>query len=462
MSGKKVTATVLLVDDEAEIIESVKRLLRRFDLNILSFTQVIEAEKALDNTSIDIVISDQRMPGKTGIEFLSVVKQKWPKSRRILLSAYQDFGEVADAFNKKIVHKYISKPWQNEEFKFVISRILARLAEQPSIDKVSSRSKETVFHGIATQNKVMRSVFADIQQAATSNAPIFIHGETGTGKELVAKACHAESFHHDQPFIAVNCANFNESLMEAQLFGHVKGAFTGAQNAQQGVFAAAGSGVLFLDEITTLDLALQAKLLRVIQEREFIPLGSVKSQPFEAQIVSASSTSLADAVKNGEFREDLFYRLFVIGIDLPPLRDRKGDAALLASRFLKKYLKQHNQSDKSLSQSALDKLSSYKWPGNVRQLENLMQSVSIMHKGSAVNGEDIEKLLHNFEAAQPTLSMDVKPDNPVMSSEIQPLWQTEKEAIESAIASCNGNVVLAASLLEISPSTIYRKMQNWT
>ena len=337
------------------------------------------------------------------------------------------------------------------------------------------------FHGIVAEDEAMHELFNSIRHASSTNAPIFITGETGTGKELVAKACHFESYHKDQPFIAVNCANFSESLMESQLFGHTKGAFTGAVANQEGLFSAAKQGTLFLDEITTLSKTLQAKLLRVVQEREFTPLGTNKLVKFHAQIISASSNSIGNAVMEGEFREDLYYRLNVITMALPPLRERGGDLVHIASFFLKKYNKVENKHFKKFSRNAIQIICAYDWPGNIRQLENVIHGMVILNIGEQITSEMIIKSLSttvkNYTAIQPppaihtaaTITTPSTPpvyDSPHLDEAdntmvIKPLWRVEKDAIESAISHCQGNIPKAAALLEVSPSTIYRKKLSW-
>jgi len=317
----------------------------------------------------------------------------------------------------------------------------------------------------------MHELFNSIKHASSTNAPIFITGETGTGKELVAKACHAESYHKDQPFIAVNCANFTENLIESQLFGHVKGAFTGAISNQEGVFSAAKAGSLFLDEITTLSKPLQAKLLRVVQEREFSPLGTNDVKKFHAQIISASSNSIGEAVIDGDFREDLYYRLNVITMALPPLRDRGGDLIHIANFFIKKYSKIEHKHFKKFSRNAIQIICAYDWPGNIRQLENVIHGMVVLNTGEQIKSEMIIKALsttvknytasHSPAVIETTNTANDVADKVESNSIIQPLWQVEKNTIEAAIFYCQGNIPKAAAMLEVSPSTIYRKKLSW-
>ena len=301
----KVLPAILIVDDEPEVLSALVRCLHRLGLNIEHFSSPVLALEYTEYNRPDLVISDHRMPGMTGSEMLKVMKEKWSGIQCILLSAYHDFDAVAEAFNQQVIDQYINKPWDNDELRFIVRKAIKSVMPEEVISEAHDTGLSQV-HGMLGSDKSMHIVFERISKAATANIPVFITGETGTGKELVARACHLESFRKSHPFIAVNCANFTENLMESQLFGHNKGAFTGATGKQVGLFATAGEGTLFLDEVTTLPLALQAKLLRVLQEREYAPLGTHTLQPFHAQIVTASSTRLADAVDQGEFRDDLY------------------------------------------------------------------------------------------------------------------------------------------------------------
>jgi len=468
--------TLLLVDDDGNILQALKRALHNIDANIIDFQSPIAALEYCQTNQPDVVISDQHMPDMNGCELLEKIKQRWPKSQRIILSAYQDFDLVSSAFSSGVVEKYICKPWVNKELKFVVDKALSRkvdIAVTLSDEDKTPLTGLVNFHGIVAEDDAMHELFDSIRHASSTNAPIFITGETGTGKELVAKACHAESYHKDQPFIAVNCANFTENLIESQLFGHTKGAFTGAISNQEGLFSAAKQGSLFLDEITTLSKPLQAKLLRVVQEREFSPLGTNTVLKFHAQIISASSNSISNAVIEGEFREDLYYRLNVITMGLPPLRDRGGDLVHIASFFLKKYNKIANKHFKKFSRNAIQIICAYDWPGNIRQLENVIHGMVVLNSGEQITSEMIIKSLSNtvknYTAIQPVSPQPAadktnyhhSPEPIKNNTEIQPLWQVEKDAIEAAISYCQGNIPKAAAMLEVSPSTIYRKKLDW-
>lgn len=465
--------TLLLVDDDINILQALKRALHSIEANIVDFTSPIAALEYCQSNPPDVIISDQHMPDMNGCELLAQIKQCCPNSQRIILSAYQDFDLVSAAFSSGAVDKFICKPWVNKELKFVVDKALSRNKNETiAVDNVDTSLSGLInFHGIVAEDDSMHELFNSIKHASSTNAPIFITGETGTGKELVAKACHAESYHKDQPFIAVNCANFTENLIESQLFGHVKGAFTGAISNQEGVFSAAKAGSLFLDEITTLSKPLQAKLLRVVQEREFSPLGTNEIKKFHAQIISASSNSIGEAVIDGDFREDLYYRLNVLTMALPPLRERGGDLIHIANFFIKKFSKIEHKHFKKFSRNAIQIICAYDWPGNIRQLENVIHGMVVLNTGEQIKSEMIIKALSttvkNYTASHAPVVIDTTNttkevvDKVESNSIIQPLWQVEKNTIEAAIFYCQGNIPKAAAMLEVSPSTIYRKKLSW-
>lgn len=444
---------IVLVDDEVEIINALKRVFRKVSCQLVTFSDPKKAIDFIKNNEPRAVCSDQRMPMVSGLELLKITKDFWPNCQRIMLSAYQDFDNVAQGFNDGVIQRFISKPWNNHD----ITSIFNQLTQS------DNRKSDGSFGGIIAKSDIMKNLFSLIKAAAGANVPIFINGQTGTGKELVAKACHNYSYRSDSPFVAINCSNLSENLIESQLFGHKKGAFTGAIKDQSGYIENAGSGTLFLDEITTLPLPLQAKLLRVIQEREYLPVGAVKTIKFEAQIISASSTSLHQAAKQGDFREDLYYRLSVIQLKIPALANRDKDVLLIAEHFLKKFSNEHQKAFQGFTNEAVEFINSYPWPGNVRQLENLLHGVIILNNDKMISKD---MLINNLDlddtSSTETNLMHCESNNLHKDNEpIKSLAEIEKESILSAINQCEGNIIQASKLLEINPSTIYRKMSKW-
>ena len=455
--------SIFIVDDEPQVLTAMRRCLRHVEAEIHTFESPIKAVELAMELKPDVVITDQRMPFMSGTEMSAQLRDKSFNGDIILVSAFNDFNDVAEAFNQGKIQKYLAKPWDNQELREIVDSALKSSNREIIGNDKSKVKSSTGFHGIISENSAMEKTFNYIRKASKANIPIFITGETGTGKELAAKAFHLESLRSNKPFVAVNCANFSETLMESQLFGHVKGAFTGAVSSQPGLLESASDGVLFLDEITCLPMSLQAKMLRVLQEREFTPIGSHTVKKFLAQVVSASSTPLQVAVERGEFREDLFYRLNVISVGLPPLRERGSDVLLLANNFLTQYCTELNKTIQGFTPEAERKLLNYRWPGNVRQLQNLLHSVVVLNDGPYIEADAIDVDI-NCELIKDDLVVENvgrTNDKGIEAREIKPLWKSEKDTIEQAIHAFDGNIPRAAAALEVSPSTLYRKIQSW-
>ncbi len=449
---------LVIIDDEINILAAIKVVLRKLDIKVVYFESPSKALEYMKENRPEMVISDQRMPEMLGTELLSKVKHMYPSVVGVLLSAYNDFEDVSRAFNTKVIQKYLAKPWDNKELVHLVEN---SMVTRPHLGRKTLKSG-SMFHGMLSKDTSMANTFEQIRKASMSNIPIFVTGETGTGKELAAKACHLESSRKSENFIAVNCANFSDSLMESQLFGHVKGAFTGAVNNQEGLLAASNKGTLFLDEITCLPLPLQAKLLRVLQEKEFCAIGSTKVKKFGGQIITASSLPLSKAVQQGNFREDLFYRLNVITIQLPRLKERGKDVVLLAEHFLARFSEITGKIFEGFSTAAKIRLSCYHWPGNIRQLENLIHSLVVLNDGVEITNSMLKQGL----PTDCNTSVEIAPniDDKTRSSQpekIRPLWESERDIIQNAIECYKGNIPRASAALEISPSTVYRKIQSW-
>lgn len=444
--NKSIKPILVVVDDEIEILNSIQRVLRALAIDIVVFEHPLAALDFIKSNDVAMVISDHRMPELTGLGLLRMVKENNKSVVRVLLSAHQDFDDVATGFNDGVIDKFIAKPWDNKALKSLVQYHLEN--ENTGING---------YAGMIGKSKGMLNLFERIGKAAGANVPIFIHGQTGTGKELVAKACHEKSYRAKEPYVAFNCANLSEHLVESQLFGHKKGAFTGATSDHKGLFEQASEGTLFLDEVTTLPVNLQAKLLRVIQEREFMPLGSNQLKKFNAQLISASSTSLNEAVLEEGFRQDLLYRLGVIQLSIPRLNERGKDILSIAKHYLDKYNAEQNKSFKGFSENAEQFMLSYQWPGNVRQLENMLHSVIVMNDEAFIEEGMLREALGDIDK----LNAIKRGSFPSHSTEGLSLAEIEKQAILAAIEESGGNITKAAKSLDINPSTIYRKMQSW-
>ncbi len=458
--------SLLLLDDDEHVLKSLSRLLRSEDYALSRFSDPMEALIQCTTREFDLILSDQRMPGMTGTEFFAQIATLYPQSRRLLISGYSDFEAVTEAFNLNVIHKFIVKPWDNDQLKALIEEQLAikdagtEVSIKPSElkpEKASLRpSDDESFHGIVSADPAVHQQIEIIRKTANSEAPFFINGETGTGKELIARAIHLESNRADKNFVALNCANLTESLLESQLFGHKKGAFTGADKDQKGLLAEAEGGSLFLDEVTEVPLALQAKLLRVLQEREYSPVGETKVVPFDVKVISASSLSLEQAVAQGKFREDLRYRLEVMPINLPPLRAREADKGILFDYFLQNQLLRHGRDELKVDVAVYQCIDAYHWPGNVRELVNVCTYVA------ALAGSD--DVLVTIDKLPPTLRSPIKippTANAAVSAQAEERTELTKESLKLAIKQFNGHRESIASHFGISRMTLWRRMKEF-
>ncbi|MFT5113409.1 MAG: DNA-binding NtrC family response regulator [Kiritimatiellia bacterium] len=465
---------LLIVDDDDHVLKSLVRLLRSSDYDISCYVDPEEALKQCGLQKFDLILSDQRMPSMEGTEFFTHIAQLFPQTRRILISGYSDFTSVTEAFNDEIIHKFVIKPWDNESLKNLISDQLKLAGQEnllttsegktpsPSRGRSSRLEKDAEtagsFHGIVTADPSMHQQISVIRKTANSDAPFFIHGETGTGKELVAQSIHLESDRLEKKFVALNCANLTETLLESQLFGHMKGAFTGAQKDQKGLLAEAEGGTLFLDEVTEIPMSLQAKLLRVLQEREYTPVGETKAIPFDVKVISASATSLEEAVSKGTFREDLRYRLEVLPISLPPLRARTGDIRILFDYFLAKQFQKHGNTEKDVEDSVYACIQGYNWPGNIRELVNVCTYIAALSDDdSAPIGWDSLPVIVSASSLGNEGEDDV--EKPRIDS--RSAKKISKASLALAIENFGGHRESIASYFGISRMTLWRKMKQF-
>ena len=450
---------ILLVDDEPRILTLLHSLLRTEGLEAISAKDGQAAIEILKSQKIDLLITDIRMTPMDGMDLFRAARVECPELPVILLTAYGSVETAIDAM-KSGAFDYLTKPFKVDELILTVKRALEYSQIKAERDELrETLSTQCKFDVVVAESASMQRVCEQIRRVAPTDATVLLTGESGTGKEVLAKAIHATSRRRDKPWIPVNCAALPEALLESEMFGHVKGSFTGALSDRKGLFEAAEGGTLFLDEISSLPLPLQGKLLRVLQEREIRPVGGTVTIPVNVRVLAASNVSLENMVRDGTFRQDLYYRLAVIGIDIPPLRERPEDILPLMQFFLRKEAGA-DQPCPRISHEAADVLTRCPWPGNVRELEN-----AIKHAMAFVqNGEITVDILPPRVVSQAAAN----PDSPIVTvASVEQyrnvslrafLRQKEKEYLEHVIERANGDKEQAAKTLQISLATLYRKL----
>lgn len=444
-------ASVLIVDDE-EIMRDILQTLLEREGSIVSLAASGEAGLELARSrSFDVAVVDVMMPGIDGIETLDELNKLDPDLPVILITAYASV-ENAIAAMKRGAFDYITKPFKNDKFLVVVRNAVERrrlVAENRTL-RETLRAQSNQFSEIIGRSGTMRKVFDLIAQAAPSRTTILIEGESGTGKELVARALHANSSRSDRPCITVNSGSLPADLLESNLFGHVRGAFTGAVAPKKGLFELADRGTIFFDEIGSVPLDTQAKLLRVIQEREFMRLGGVDTIKVDVRIIAATNVDLKSMVENGRFREDLYYRLHVIKVELPPLRDRPEDVRLLVHHFIDKYGSENDKEGLELTPDALDLMEEYDWPGNVRELENVIERAVVLATGDRIGPELIPDAVRTSRPFQ--IPEFVMPAEGISLKEVVAAFETQ--LIERTLVAAGGVQKRAAEMLNIKPTTL--------
>ena len=378
--------TVLVIDDEPVLQDVLGSLLRGDGFECLQATTAADGERVLREEEVDVVLLDLMLPDRPGLELLPEIKDFDPHLPVVVITAYSSVESAIEAMREGAFH-YVPKPFKNEEVLHLVHRAAERRALL--VENVQLRSRLEGMGEIVGTSRRIEEVFELMRRAAPARSTILVVGESGTGKELVARAIHRLSPRGDGPFVPVHTSAIPADLLESTLFGHVKGAFTGAVNARKGLFEAAHNGTLFLDEVGTISLETQTKLLRVIQEREIRRVGSVEAKTVDTRLVAATNTDLWQEVQRGNFREDLYYRLNVINIEMPPLRDRVDDIPLLATHFLKLYCEENQREVNGFSSAAMDALTEYPWPGNVRELENAVERAVVLCRGDTIDVDEL-------------------------------------------------------------------------
>src|SRR3974390_1892651 len=380
-------ANILVIDDEAGIRESLEVLLTLEGFSVRMAADGEQGLRILEMESFDLVLLDLALPGQSGLDLLPQIKERQPETPVIMITAYGTVENVVEAIRAG-AENFVQKPWDNEKLLADIRSAVARYkAEEENLQLKRTLKERYNFDHIIGKSEIMLRVFDLVAQVAPSRSTVLIQGESGTGKELIAKAIHANSPRRDKPFVPVHTGAIPSELLESTLFGHVKGAFTSAIASKKGLFEVANGGTLFLDEIATLGMDTQAKILRVLQDRPLMHLGGIQESPVDVRIIAATNIDLRQAVRDGRCREDLFYRLNVITIDLPPLRARREDIPLLSSHFLEFYANENGLSPRRLSADALRALIDYEWPGNVRELENSIERGVVLSSGPVIGSD---------------------------------------------------------------------------
>ena len=453
-NGKSPAASILVVDDEAGIRESLEVLLGFENYAVQSAANGEEGLDFLDRASFDLVLLDLALPGQSGLELLPQFKERQPDLPVIMITAYGTVDNVVEAIRAG-AENFIQKPWDNEKLLADIrSAIARRRAEEENVQLKRTLKQRYNFANIVGKSEAMLKVFDLIAQVAPSRSTVLILGESGTGKEVIAKAIHANSPRKDKPFVPINTGAMPPELLESTLFGHVKGAFTSAISSKKGLFEVAHGGTLFLDEIATMGMDTQAKILRVLQDRRFMHLGGVQEIQVDVRILAATNIDLRKEVREGRFREDLFYRLNVITVDLPPLRARREDIPLLAQHFLDFYTNENELPQRKLSNDALRALVDYEWPGNVRELENAIERGVVLSSGPVI-GADLLPGQITGRSFQDAL-LEHNPN----SSLFDILETIERRIIIEKLERCNWNQTEAAEQFRIPLSTLNQKIKR--
>jgi two-component system response regulator HydG len=443
---------ILVVDDEQSHRTMLKAVLTKEGYDISEADDGISAVQAVESESFDLILMDIRMTDMDGIEAMGQIKEMSPSIPIIMMTAYASIKTAVEAL-KSGAYDYLTKPLDIDELKILMKKALEHYRLQEENVFLKERLADRFdFSKIIGKSRRMKDLFENLSLIAPSDATILIYGESGTGKELVANAIHQNSPRAQKPFIKVSCAALPETLLESELFGHERGAFTGALARKAGRFQLADGGTLFLDEVNVMSATTQVKLLRVLQEREFEPLGSTKTIHVDIRLITATNKELEAEVKEGRFREDLFYRLNVVPIHLPPLRERKEDIPLLAEHFFKIYQEKNKKSVKGFLPKTIDTLMRYDWPGNIRELENVIERAVLLCRNEYVSPRDLPPPFQGEQMAeQPIISI---PSG-------MTLEELEKEAILQTLEENGGNRTQAAQILGISRKTLQNKLKEY-
>jgi len=447
-TSSDITRQILVVDDEATIRTGITQVLERQGMQVAAAATGQEALEILAARPLGIVLLDIKLPDLDGVEILKHIRLEHPDTEVIMITGYPTIQGAVECIRHGAMD-YLVKPFRLDDLEVLIATAQDLLTKKYTpLYLQDNRTRGIDF--IVGQSPAMQKVFAKIRRAAPSDSTVLLTGESGTGKELAARAIHNLSPRKDKEFVPVDCSALVESLLESELFGHVKGSFTGAHQTKHGLFELANQGTFFFDEITNLSLNIQAKLLRVIQEREFMKVGSQKRIKLDIRIIASSNRSLEEAIKAGTFREDLFYRLSVIPIHLPPLRERDGDIPLLVEHFLRKYRQRGDREILGVSPPALKMLAAYSWPGNVRELEHTIERIVILEDGDLIQPEHLPSFISQRQS-----------ELQVFSDGEYTLEELEKRYIQLILKRTRGRRQDAARILGINRKTLGHKIEKY-
>jgi DNA-binding NtrC family response regulator len=479
------TAKILVADDEQNLRRVLVAMLRRDGHEVVQAASGVEAIERL--ADVDVVITDLRMPGSDGMEVLRTASRAYPQVPVIMITAYGSVGQAVEAI-KAGAFDYIEKPFEQDSIRTIVEKAIGQAAANRMAPRQTfysagpaSDPEPTARFGLVGNSPEIQNIFKVIEQVADTPSTVLITGESGTGKELVAKALHEHSSRRGEPFIKINCAAIPKNLMESELFGYEKGAFTGATSSKPGRFELANSGTLFLDEIGEIPVEMQVKLLRAIQESEFERVGGLKTIKVDVRLVTATNRDLEQETQRGNFREDLYYRLNVVPLQIPPLRKRTGDIPLLVTHIIKKFNERLKKTISGISDEALAVLEAHSWPGNIRELENVLERTILFTKGDRIERSDLQlggtaephPHAHHSTGPIPPITEDDLDDNAVggehagsQSGSLKDIVRAEtsrveRELIVKALDETGGNVTQAARLLKISRKSLQMKMKEF-
>src|SRR5438876_1645045 len=445
---------LMIVDDERAIREVCRDVAQTLGFHTSIAESAEQGLRLIDSQGIDVILLDLKLPGVGGVEVLRQIKKRRPDIEVIVVTGHGTVQSAVQAM-KAGAYDYVTKPFSLEELKLLLERVAGhlKLKTENRMLREKIKSKQG-FGSIIGRSPEMDKLYRIIAKAAQSSHPVLILGESGTGKEMVARSIHFSGAFRDKPFIPVDCGSLLPALIESELFGYVKGAFTGAVNSRDGLLAIAEGGTVFLDEVGELPVDLQAKLLRAIQEREIRPVGSTRRIAINVRILAATNRDLEQAVAQGTFRRDLYFRLNVLSLRIPPLRERRQDIPLLAAPFLERLTRASGQ-ERSVSDEAMKALLAYDWPGNVRELENCLERACAFTTGPMIQVADLPSSIHG---APGTMPIGIEGT----TTKILPMAELEKQTIFNTITQLNGDKLLAARLLGIGKTTLYRKLKEYS